>query len=363
MSIKLPKNLRKSGNKYYYLQKIEGKRNPKWIPLSRDLDEALSLYYARFDSSLNDVGIIDLMEMYKAKLADNNSQKPGRKKYSQATVKSYTQYADRVIDYFKSHKKGNPSITEFQKAHFVRFIDDPYHTKSKQRGKKVSSAAGIQMQLKVLKNAFDLAIDESLIVENPVQGLKVEVSCRESVYITDDELEKAISVATPQTRCLLIVAYHTALRRTDLQRLNNKKVAGSKAYVDRASNQIIIETSKTNIKKKIDIGNGELKEAIDTLMRMNSDTDFLFASPHSRNPLEPIALSRMAKHAFRKAGLDYRLHDLRSKCATDLLEYKDPYYVKEYLGHTDIATTLKYIRRSVFKTQSSSILEQRRRGF
>jgi integrase len=74
-----------------------------------------------------------------------------------------------------------------------------------------------------------------------------------------------------------------------------------------------------------------------------SDDDLVFPGI-TRSYLDASALCRRYKAALRRAALrPLRFHDLRHTFGTRMIAKADIRRVQEWMGHADVATTMKYL--------------------
>jgi integrase len=75
----------------------------------------------------------------------------------------------------------------------------------------------------------------------------------------------------------------------------------------------------------------------------SGDDDLVFPGAAGRH-LDPSALAKRYRAALRRAGLrSLRFHDLRHTSGTRMIAKADIRRVQEWMGHADVATTMKYL--------------------
>lgn len=173
-------------------------------------------------------------------------------------------------------------------------------------------------------------------------------------FLTLDELE-AILGATPPTplgrtdRLLYLTAAMTGLRRGEAVALRWQDVDWSSnlVRVRRSFTRGEFGTPKTRRSSRaVPLAprlSAELEEH-HRETRYASDDDLVFAHPENGNVLDPSKLRKRFQASARRAGVrPVRLHDLRHTFGTQMAAAGAPLRaLQEWLGHSDLRTTLIY---------------------
>jgi integrase len=191
--------------------------------------------------------------------------------------------------------------------------------------------------LKTLKRMFNIAITWGYAKENPVKGIKFyseRDSLRERI-LTEEEEGRLLEAASGHLRPILNVALNTGMRRGEI--LNLKWT-----HVDFKAGEIFIEKTKSGTPRTIDINS----DLLDELTRLKVETNnklYVFINPKTAKPYKK--LQRSFERARQKASIeDLRFHDLRHTFASRLIEKGvDIIKVKDFLGHSTLRTTERYI--------------------
>ena len=146
------------------------------------------------------------------------------------------------------------------------------------------------------------------------------------------------ALKTPKHRAIAFVLYSTGLRVSEAARL---KVSD----IDSDRNQIHVREGKGRKDRFVMLSPvvlGVLREHV----RVDRPHDWLFPAGHRRDRhITTRTIQREVTRAAERAGIAKRVtpHMLRHSFATHLLEAgTDLRYIQELLGHTKIATTVRY---------------------
>jgi integrase len=240
----------------------------------------------------------------------------------QATRRWWTREVSRLrvlIRYFGKHL-----LTEIT----------PYHVeKYKAVRRKTVTGPGVNRELALLKAMFNKAVLWGFAkLENPVSKVAYYPERQVERVLTDEEAGKLVESSGKSLRPVVILALNTGMRKSELLALRWKDVDFSRRYV-------YVERSKNNRSRKIPMNSTALEEL--RRLRRNG-SDYVFTKKRSPERLRCVATA--FKTACRKAGIaGLRFHDLRHTFATNLvMAGVDLVTVKEILGHSDIAMTVRY---------------------
>lgn len=236
------------------------------------------------------------------------------------------------------------------------------------------AASTIHMELTVLSQLFNFAIDCKYIISNPVtkaakpkkssfknkQGDLKVISLEEhrliSYYLKEKFIRqfvnKHISAAPARFYMMYNLAYVTGLRLGELAALqwSDIDVQNNMLNIDKQYNQfgkITLPKTERSI-RKISISEeiiAKLQELKTYYQAQGYKSDFIF--PRSNKDNRPI-LSHTISAAFRKVvktlkfNKPFTFHSIRHTHATELIENKIPItVVSERLGHASIMITLE----------------------
>ncbi|MEM4993023.1 site-specific integrase [Priestia sp. SB1] len=326
---------------------ISGKRRQKskgGFRTKKDAEKDCADFISKFDKGSiiirKDITIKEFIEFFlsRAELKLKNS--------------TYTNYNyavnNRIIP-----RLGNIKLQEFTKYHGQEFVNE--------LSKEELSSLYIRFVISLLKNMFQVAIEDERIIKNPMDSVIMPRSTRRSYNVwSAEELKRFLSVAQfdDSTYYLtFLIAAHTGMRRGEILGLRWKDV-------DLEGKRISVNQSLTYVKGRFQFS--DLKNsysfrmiAIDDFLvkqlkkhrtkqnehRLAKPAEYNFDLVCSRADGRPLLLSTLRAHFQKhidKANVPkIRFHDLRHTHATILLKMREnPKIVSERLGHSTIVRTL-----------------------
>jgi integrase len=296
--------------------------DPSKITL-RDAEKALSIRKAeiaegKFNILRTDkpISFEKLMDEY-LKWAKENHKSPERDRAA----------AKPLLSYFQGKNINSLSLWHVEK----------YKSTRKAQGRKSET---INKELGVLRRMFNLALTGVLktkISKNPISGLRLlKVTKFKPRVLKDSEFQKLFSVASPHFKRILLCAYMTGMRRSEIARLKWENVDLEECYIH-------VTETKNNEARSIPISKG----LFDTLeeLKEKSDSDFVFTTHEGKPYTHLTAWKRAWSTALRKSGVGKcRFHDLRHTFVSNLIvgEKEDVATVMELSGHKDMSMLKRY---------------------
>lgn len=235
---------------------------------------------------------------------------------AKATQVSARQQSKRLLAVF-----GSMPIQAIEPQHAIQYLD--------RRGKQ--SATQANREIALLRHMLTKATHWGLIPRNPIMGLQYRnpENARDR-YVTDEELDTAISQASAWLGALMWLAYLTGLRRGDLLRLTrfNLKEDGLDVREQKTGKRVLIEWTP------------ELRAIVDRTLDASVD-DRLF--PLTESAVN-TAFNRFQRSWESSGNERFLLRDLRAKHATDFEDAGGD--ATNQLGHSQRAVTVRhYLRR------------------
>jgi len=159
-------------------------------------------------------------------------------------------------------------------------------------------------------------------------------------YITDDELKMLVNAANFQMKCIIRIAYLTAMRKSDILKLEWKDV-------DVDSLDSVQEKTGTPIAFKF---RGELTRIIKELKKRRFVVSpYLFLNKRNTK-ISDRTLDTYWWEVRDKAGVeDVVFHDIRRKRITDLTESHGEAFAQSVAGHKYRKTTARYYTPDVIR--------------
>ena len=327
--------IRQRGRIWYVDYIVNGKRFKKRVgPFKKNAE----LYLADIELKINknELGFLpkdsDLQKLFTEFLETCKTN--GR---SPATIKRYT----AIIDNFKEYLVKSPHITKLSQVD-AKLIDD-YKTFRKSKGQEASPTT-INIELTVLKSVWNRAIQWSYTNINPFRNVEsIQVKKKFERFLTKEECKKLLENSDEWLYPIFYTFLNTGMRKQELMTLEWNDID-----FDRRKIKIRVKvdwTPKTS-EREIPMSDGlkdvllkHKKKAIGNLVFHDGDGQMI-AINRLRIELNKIT----TKAGFPEVT---KLHTLRhtfaSHCAMSGISMPT---LKQFMGHTDIATTMIYAQFS-----------------
>lgn len=204
-------------------------------------------------------------------------------------------------------------------------------------------------------NGFSTNIMHSVTV--PCKGKTPKVN-NDILTWTDEEIEKILKGLEGTTmKFLVVLAYHTGLRISELLALKYSDINNKLLYVNKQLSEVTIENKKIHLKETktdssnrvIPLSNHVLKEfAIHRKLHQlqmkenNFTTDFIFTTStgsfyYKRN------VTRSLERLYNRIGVPKKhFHVYRATFATNLAKQTNIEVTHALLGHSNISVTARY---------------------
>lgn len=246
-----------------------------------------------------------------------------RRLLSEALTKWMTEYLPRL----KSKNESGSQIKALMPHVLNRYLDElPAVAEDVKAAFKDLAPATVNRRLAILRRVGNLACEAWGWIDQPI-GRRVKLlteSNQRHVYLTREQVEEIADACTNAHAADLVrFAAYTGIRYGHMLRLTSKDVRGE---------SIVLDTSSKNGRPLV----------LPLHPRVQAIAERLPL------PIMPLELRRQWEAARVRAKLSHvRWHDLRHTCASWLVQAGVPLLVvKELLGHTTIATTMRYAHLS-----------------
>jgi len=214
---------------------------------------------------------------------------------------------------------------------------EQYKSERKKEGREPET---INKEIGALRRMFNLAIGGALgvnIGRNPIQGVKLlKVPQSKMRTLKEWEFQKLYNSASEGFRAILLCAYMTGMRRSEIARLKWEDVDLEDRYIH-------VSVTKNGEPRSIPIG----EPLFDVLRSLKSRTscDFVFTSPDGKPYTSLTSWKRTWTTALKRSGIEKcRFHDLRHTFVSNLIigEKEDFATVMALSGHKDISMLKRY---------------------
>lgn len=224
-----------------------------------------------------------------------------------------------------------------------------FHTQLREEG---LAAATCNHYIKLLRHAYNLALEWDLVARNPVQKIPLFYEDNKvEHYLDDDQLQKLLSVLkTDENRIVCNLALFLLSTGARL----NEALKARWEHIDRNTRVWVIPSANSKSKKLRSVPLND--SAIDILDVLKSEGRHaeLFISPKTKMPL--MYVHKVWDRLRNDAGLPFlRIHDLRHNYASFLVNSGHTLYeVQHILGHSDPTVTQRYAHLSTKTLQGAA---------
>jgi len=250
-----------------------------------------------------------------------NYSKPNKKSYGRDVVASKP-----LLKFFKGKKLSFINSWQVDKYKSRRL-------KTISRYQKPISKATINRELAFLKTMLSYAIKRGWLGANPLTGYKLyKEKLNKLRTLNKDEFQSFYNEASELLKPILITAYYTGMRKSEILNLKWDNVNLKEGY-------ILVEDTKNEESRIIPI-NKPLNDTLNSV-KYTSPEENVFLNMKG----EPVKEFKTAfDGALRRSGVKkFTFHDLRHTFATNLVMKRvDLTTVKELLGHKSIIMTMRY---------------------
>ncbi len=232
-----------------------------------------------------------------------------------------------LLSHFKGKNARTVSLWEAEKYKAVR----------KKEGKK---PATINKELGVLRRMFNLAVKgqfNTRMHKNPIEGMTLlTIPNMRKRVLSKGEFQALYEASDPHLRPIILCAYLTGMRRSEIADLKWENIDFEKGYIH-------LEKTKTNEPRSIPIHSMLLKEIKE--LKAKSESDHVFTRPDGKPYTSRTSWRTLWNQALKKSRIPKAtFHDLRRTFITNLVieEKEDLVTVMSLSGHKDFRTLKHY---------------------
>lgn len=304
----LPPRMHRKAGRYYYVSMVDGKS--KWIPLGDNYTVALAKWAELEGKQLSGETVADAINRYTAQIL------PELAKATQDVRALQLAQLRKIF--------GDTPLDAVRPMHIARYLDE--------RGKPVAA----NREISLLATVYAYAMRWGWCDTNPCRGVRRNTERARDRYITDDEYRRLHDAADLQWKCIIELAYMTALRRGDLMRMQ---------LSDIAADALLIRHGKTGARQRYEL-NAELAALIERIkkLRRRVSTVLLFATRNGQPYTESGWETAWRRIRERAEVTDCHFHDLRAKALTDAKRLQGRDYAQALAAHASGEMTETYIR-------------------
>lgn len=234
-----------------------------------------------------------------------------------------------------------------------------------QKAKREKGPATINRHVAFLRHVLMLAVKDGKLSRNPASGIKFFPEARRTRFLTDPELTSLKGIMASADWKLVAFAVETGLRQAEQFELRWDQVS-------RETSTLTIPLPKGGKTRHVPLTEGAkgILRSLDSFLR----SPWVFPSPKA--PLKAHNPDSFINHvyapALKNAGITGACwHTLRHTAASRrIMAGADLFSVKEFLGHRDIQTTMRYAhlapghlqeavnRGSLFETVTTTVTSE-----
>jgi integrase len=331
------------GIRFYFKKQIEGKVYYRALNLKRGQESLLSARLRQVEEEViaQHYGL-EYQRPDQIHLSDYIDRYEEQKSYKK-TISLDRQRLDKVVKVWS-----DPLLSQVSKSHINKL--DAFLSKKVKR-------STVNRYFEVIRNLFNLAIEDGYLRENPVRYYKPYVEEGERRALSREELSRILEAAaqiqeSPRSLLqeiihdLIVLALNTGMRLSEI--LNLKK-----SYI--REDVIFYPITETKHRRRGG-GNNKVKViclnsvASAIIQRQRGQGEFVFRVEWR----DPKAIRRtIAKIRKLSSISDFTFHQIRHTVSTFLSSHVSLTTARVMLGHSSIRTTLRY---------SHPELEEQRRG-
>jgi len=226
---------------------------------------------------------------------------------------------NHLVEFFKGYKCSKVSL----------WLIEKYKKKRKDMGLK---ARTINIELAALRHMFNKALEWKLLKINPIQGIKLlRQEVREVKVISSNEFQKLYESAIDHFRPILLFAYFTGCRRSEIRKLRWENVDLNSGYV------LIVDTKNLE-ERTIDLNDLLIKD------KKYSNSEYVFTykgKPYGNEyAWRNTWLTTLKRSGIKKCTF----HDLRHSFVSNLIvnERVDFETVMSLSGHKTLSMLKRY---------------------
>lgn len=255
----------------------------------------------------------------------------------------FSELANKVLEYAKERNKrykkvyvpAMKTLVGFFGKKFLHEVTPRLITQYQDQRKQEISAINANTAVKILRRAFNLAIQWGYVNFNPTKGIEFfREAKRKPRFLSIEEINRLLNYCNGYLKEMVLLALHTGMRKGEILGLNWNNA-------DLRNRLIVLEKTKNNEIREIPMSN----VVYDMLLvkyreKIRDSEEYVFTKKDGK----PYSGIKSFGKVLEIAGIKkFRFHDLRHTYASQLVMADvDILTVKELMGHKDIKTTLIY---------------------
>lgn len=259
------------------------------------------------------------------------------KGYKTGNGKMYPQVVREFLNHHSKKGKQSLNFTQQEMVEYHQYLS----TRMNKRRPGTLSDQTINHHLFGIGLLFEYLLDNKRVDALPVIPKFLRSQKTEMDILTIDQIKELYEVANPLERAILSIAYGAGLRRSEIEQLNIEHVRLRDGFV-------IVEKGKNSKRREVPLSNKVVKDLKMYLheYRIHSAIERkAFFINHTGTRMLGATLNNHFKKIVKRSSIQQNvtLHTLRRSIATHLVENgAGIYFVKDFLGHSQIDTSHLY---------------------
>jgi len=272
-----------------------------------------------------------------------------------STYKRNLLSARYLKDHFGKRRISSIESNEILMRRYLNKRKAEIEAKQIKRGRNLTEVTftSINRELALLRSMFNVLIRAGKAKRNPVALVTLFEEVEKERILTPEEEQKIMQAIDESDKRykhlkeMVVIAINTAMRQGEILKMEKNWINLEVGIINVP--RFAMKRKKKN--KRVPI-NSAIKPILKRWLKRNKESIYLFVNPKTGTRYTSIHNSWNS--ILKKAGLGgkpgvdkLRLHDLRHTAATNLARAgKDIKFIAQYLGHTDVKTTARYIHYS-----------------
>jgi integrase/uncharacterized protein with GYD domain len=214
--------------------------------------------------------------------------------------------------------------------------------------------------LNVITKLFNFAVERDILIGSPCTGMKMPAKKKERQRVLSEMEIRKFWIGLPDSGISLPIQLALKLLLATGQR-RGEVVSSKWKEFDQKKGWWEIPASKTKSERAQKIPLNKIaKDLLEELKSLSGYSQYIFQSPRTGTHIDPRAATRALKKAQAYFGMDeeFRPHDLRRTCATQMAELGVPrLIVGQILNHKDESVTGRHYDKYEYAKEKEQAFE------
>jgi len=282
--------------------------------------------------------------------------KRSKAKNAASSYKEYIRYGKYLSEHFGQKRIRSIENDEILMRKYIKKRQEQIREKQLARGRNITEVTytTINRELAFMRSMYNVLIRAGKATKNPVSLVTFFEEVEKERVLTEAEEDRIFQAITEldvryhHMTDIITVALNTAMRLNEILGMEKSWIN----FKDGIINVPRFAQKRKRKDKRVPV-NSVIEPILQRLVRQNKACEYVFVNPKTGTRYTSIhnAWDTIIKKAGieGRAGVDkLRFHDLRHTAATNLARKagKDIKFIAQYLGHSDVKTSARYIHYS-----------------